>query len=111
MSSYFERCAADAPSKRGYHASGVTILRPSTSVTTSSVAVNSTARGFRSPTSSSKVLIPRARQQIAILSQMADDIADFVRREPGIDGHRNIVKPKLGLLLTRSDVNMRGFIV
>jgi hypothetical protein len=41
---------------------------------------------------------------------MTEDIADFVRREPGIGRHRKIVKPKLGLLLTRSDVNMRGFI-
>lgn len=31
--------------KRGYHASGVAILRPSKSVTTSSLAVNSTMRG------------------------------------------------------------------
>jgi hypothetical protein len=56
------------------------------------------------------VLIPRARQQIAILSQVADDIADFVRRKPGIESHREIVKPKLGFLPTRSDVNMSGFI-
>jgi hypothetical protein len=40
---------------------------------------------------------------------VADDIADFVRREPGIDGHREIVKPNFGFLLTRSDVNMGGF--
>jgi hypothetical protein len=39
-----------------------------------------------------------------------DDIADFVRREPGIDGHREIVKPDFGFLLTRSDVNMSRFI-
>jgi hypothetical protein len=56
------------------------------------------------------VLIPRARQQIAILSQVADDIADFVGREPCIDRHREIVKPKLGFFPTRPDVNMRGFI-
>jgi hypothetical protein len=41
---------------------------------------------------------------------MADDIADFVRRKPGIDRHREIVKPKLGFLPSRSDVNMSRFI-
>jgi hypothetical protein len=41
---------------------------------------------------------------------VADDIADFVGREPGIDSHREIVKPDFGFLFTRSDVNMRGFI-
>jgi hypothetical protein len=41
---------------------------------------------------------------------VADDIADFVRREPGIDGHREIVKPNFSFLFTRSDVNVRGFI-
>jgi hypothetical protein len=41
---------------------------------------------------------------------VADDIADFMGREPGIDGHREIVKPKLGFPPTRSDVNMRRFI-
>jgi len=41
---------------------------------------------------------------------MADDIADFVSRKPGIESYREIVKPKLGFLPACSDVNMRGFI-
>jgi len=41
---------------------------------------------------------------------MADDIANFMGPEPGIDRHREIVKPNFGFLLTRSDVNMRRFI-
>jgi hypothetical protein len=41
---------------------------------------------------------------------MADDIADFVGRKPGIESYREIVKPNFGFLLTRSDVNMRRFI-
>jgi hypothetical protein len=41
---------------------------------------------------------------------MADDIADFVGRKPGIESHREIVKPELGFLPTRSDVNMSRFI-
>jgi hypothetical protein len=56
------------------------------------------------------MLIPRARQQIAILSEVADDIADFVRREPGINGHREIVNPNFSFLFTRPDVDVRGFI-
>src|SRR5436190_12560684 len=58
MISKFARSFAEARCSRGYQSSGVAILRPSTSVTTSSVAVNSTARGRKSPTSISKVLIP-----------------------------------------------------
>jgi hypothetical protein len=41
---------------------------------------------------------------------VADDIADFVGREPGIDSHREIVKPKLGFVPTSLDVNMSGFV-
>ena len=80
------------------------------SVTTSSLAVNSTARGFRSPTSSSKVLIPSAQQKITILPQMANDIADFMGREPGVDRNRHIVKPEFGFVACCSrNVNVRGF--
>jgi hypothetical protein len=65
MISKFARSFADALCKRGYHSSGVTILRPSASVTTSSVAVNSTERGRRSPTSISKVLtLPIVRPDV-----------------------------------------------
>ena len=41
---------------------------------------------------------------------MADDIADFMGRKPGVHSHREIVKPKLGFLVAGFDVNMRGFI-
>jgi hypothetical protein len=43
--------------------------------------VNSTARGFRSPTSSSKMVIPSFLQHQTILSQMASNIARFHARE------------------------------
>jgi hypothetical protein len=43
MISRFARSLAEAPLSRGYQSRGVAILRPSASVTTSSVAVNSTA--------------------------------------------------------------------
>ena len=40
---------------------------------------------------------------------MADDIADFVGRKPGIESHGEVMKPELGFLPARPDMNMRGF--
>src|SRR5712691_4165495 len=57
MRSKRPRTAALASHSRGYHASGVAILRPSASVTTSSSAVKATETGLISPTSISKVLM------------------------------------------------------
>src|SRR4029079_8736316 len=47
MISKFARCLAEAALSRGYHSSGVAILRPSARVTTSAAFVNSTVRAFR----------------------------------------------------------------
>jgi hypothetical protein len=41
---------------------------------------------------------------------MTNDIADFMRREPGVDRIRHIVKPKLCLLLIRSHMDVRRLI-
>jgi hypothetical protein len=57
-------------------------LRPSASVITSSLAVNSTELGRRSPTSISKVLMPRRQQRLTVCSQMPDNITGLVRRNP-----------------------------
>src|ERR1043165_7505322 len=100
------RSLAEARGSRGYQSSGVAILRPSCNVTTSSVAVNSTERARRSPTSISKVLIPGARQCVAILLQMTDDIANFMGREHSVDGHTQVMKPKFGLLVSAADMDM-----
>src|ERR1700716_2738143 len=94
MISKFARSFAEARWRRGYQSSGVAILRPSTNVTTSSVAVNSTARARRSPTSISKVVIPGRQKVVAICSYVADDISEFVRGKPHIHGHGQIVKPE-----------------
>src|ERR1700680_4698175 len=66
------RAAALASRCRGYHTSGVAILRPSASVTTSSSAVKATETGLISPTSISKVLMPFAFEESALGSQVAD---------------------------------------
>jgi hypothetical protein len=55
------------------------------------------------------VLIPGAQQDFAILPQVLDDIADFMGRKPGIDGYRQIVKPKLRFLVRCPHVNMGRF--
>jgi hypothetical protein len=65
--------------ERGYQSSGVAMRRPSTNVTTSSVAVKATEDGRRLPTSISKVLIPRFHELAAMDPQVADNIARLVR--------------------------------
>src|ERR1700674_1231209 len=90
------RAAALASRSRGYHASGVAILRPSASVTTSSSAVKATETGLISPTSISRVLMPFTFEDIALRSQMADNTPDFMGRKSRIDRNREIVQPELG---------------
>src|SRR6202158_6495908 len=101
------RTAALASRSRGYHASGVAILRPSASVTTSSSAVKATETGLISPTSISKVLMPFAFEDIALRSQVADNSADFVSGKSRIDRNREVVKPELGFEIPGTDMNMR----
>ena len=40
--------------------------------------------------------------------QMADDIAYFMRRKPGIHRNGHIVQPELGFHVAAADVDMRG---
>src|SRR5882757_1299725 len=107
MRSKCSRTAALASRSRGYHASGVAILRPSASVTTSSSAVKATETGLISPTSISKVLIPFAFEDIALRSQVADNSANFMGGKSRIDRDREVVQPELGFEISRSDVDMR----
>src|SRR6266853_4787338 len=107
ISSKRPRTAALASLSRGYHTSGVAILRPSASVTTSSSAVKATETGLISPTSISKVLMPFAFEKIALRSQVPDNSADFVGGKSRIDRDREVVEPELGFEISRSDVDMR----
>jgi hypothetical protein len=45
------------------------------------------------------VLIPSLQQLIAILPQMADNIADLVRREAGIDRKREVMEPEFAFFI------------
>src|SRR5450631_4895796 len=90
------RAAALASRSRGYQASGVAILRPSASVTTSSSAVKVTEAGLISPTSISKVLMPFAFEEIALRSQVSDNSADFMRGKSRIVRDRKVVEPEFG---------------
>src|SRR5262245_32036108 len=108
ISSKFERCVADAPLSLGYQSSGVAILRPSASVTTNSVAVNSTARGCKSPTSISKVLMPIRQQLVPVQPQMTQNITEFVRRESDVHSDAEVVEPEFGFPLARADMNVGG---
>src|SRR5450759_3849614 len=99
--------AAPASRSRGYHASGVAILRPSASVTTSSSAVKATETGRISPTSISKVLIPFAFEDIALRFQVADNSANFMGGKSRIDRDREVVQPELGFEISGPNVDMR----
>src|SRR5215475_12437351 len=108
MSSKFARSVAEARISRGYHSSGVTILRPSTRVTASSLGVNSTARGRRSPTSISKVLMPGSQQLIPMELEVTNNISKYVGRKAGIDGDPQIVKPDFHFPIASTNVDMSG---
>src|SRR6266487_4387197 len=84
--------------------------RPSASVTTNSVGVNSTAEALRSPTSISKVLIPDAHELITVSLEVSDNIAKFMGRIPGIQRNRKVVQPDFGFSVARTNVDMRGLI-
>src|ERR1700730_11349756 len=107
MISKLARCSGLALLSRGYQSSGVAMRRPSASGTNRSVRVKATAEARRSPTSISKVLIPGARQLIAMALQVADNIAMFVRRIPGVYGNRKVMQPDFGFLVARAYVDMR----
>jgi len=99
--------AALASRSRGYHWSGVAILRPSASVTISSSAVKATATGLISPTSISKVLMPFAFEEVALRSQMADNSADFMGRKSRVNGDRKVMQPEFGFEIALPNMNMR----
>src|ERR1700682_4164582 len=99
--------ASFASRSRGYHASGVAILRPSASVTTSSSAVKATETGLISPTSISKVLMPLAFEETALRSQVADNSADFMGGKSRIDRDREVMQPEPGFEVAGANVDMR----
>src|ERR1700675_1732686 len=107
INSKHPRAATLASRSRGYQASGVAILRPSASVTTSSSAVKATETGRISPTSISKVLMPFAFEQIALRSQVTDHSADFMGRKSRIDRDREVMQPELGFEIPGPDMDMR----
>jgi hypothetical protein len=52
--------------------------------------------------------MPGRLQRVAMESQVSKDITEFVRGKSRIGGNRKIMKPKFGLLVARTNVNMRG---
>src|ERR1700712_3394710 len=107
ISSKRPRAAALASRSLGYHDSGVAILRPSASVTTSSSVVKATETGLISPTSISKVLMPFAFEEITFRSQVTDDSADFMSGKSRIHRDRQVMQPEFGFEISGPDVDMR----
>jgi len=54
--------------------------------------------------------MPSIQQRCAIQLQMANNIANFVHRKPGIDGDTEIMEPEFGLFVAGPNVDMRGLI-
>jgi hypothetical protein len=54
--------------------------------------------------------MPSSQQNIPILSKMANNIADFVGRKPGVDRDDHVVEPKLGFFIAAADVDVSRFI-
>jgi hypothetical protein len=82
-------------------------LRPSASVTIKSAVVNSTDVAYKSPTSISKVVMPGFQNVVPMCFQVADDTAEFVRRETEVDRNGHVAQPNFGLTVARTDMKMR----
>src|SRR5215831_16502993 len=89
------RSAGDPCTRRGYHASGTTRLRPSakSTVNLSSVTVTCTATGS---VSSTKVVMPRLKESCLVLHNKPHDTADLVSSKATIDHEYHRLQPELG---------------
>ena len=102
------RSAGDPCTRRGYHASGTTRLRPSarSTVNLSSVTVTCTATGS---VSSTKVVMPRLKKSCLVLHHKSRDPADLVCAKATIGHERHRLQPKLGHGPLTLYVNVRRF--
>src|SRR4029450_13476683 len=87
--------AGDPGTRRGYHASGTTRLRPSakSTVNLSSVTVTCTATGS---VSSTKVVMPRLKERCLVLHHKSRAPADLVGAKTTIGHERHRLQPELG---------------
>jgi len=89
------RSAGDPYTRRGYHASGTTRLRPSarSTVSLSSVTVTCTATGA---VSSTKVVMPRLKESCLVLHNQSRDPAHLMCAKATIGHERYRLQPAFG---------------
>jgi hypothetical protein len=54
--------------------------------------------------------MPFALKKIAVRPEMPDYSANFMRWKSSVDGHIEVVKPKLGFMIARAHMNMRRLV-
>src|SRR5713101_6415935 len=102
------RSAGDPCTRRGYHASGTTRLRPSarSTVSLSCVTVTCTATGS---VSSTKVVMPRLKESCLVLHNKPRDPADLVCSKATIDHECHRLQPELGHVPLTLHMDVRRF--
>jgi len=109
MSRQFFLCAGDADRRRGDHASGTEMIRPSDNVTwsASSVQFTSTASGS---TVTTEMLIPLVYNLIPPFFNDLPYLVQLRGVHPARFGEGDWSQPELGIFLRGLDVNVRRFI-
>jgi hypothetical protein len=102
------RSAGDPCTRRGYHASGTTRLRPSarSTVNLSSVTFTCTATGS---VSSTKVVMPRIKESCLVLHNKSRDTANLVCSKAAIGHKRHRLQPELGHVPITLHMDVRRF--
>src|SRR6186713_2039835 len=110
ISCHLPRSFALAWSKRGYHAKGTEILRPSVSSTVkvSSVTATAVARGV--VVSVTEVVIPGLQQLPPVLIDEAGDVAKLCPPKTAAAGEPYWIEPELGDARIPLDMNVRGLV-
>lgn len=106
MSRHRVRCADDAADKRGNHATGTEISRPSASATRrqSRVHRTSTARGS---SLSGKVLVPPFLEVRPVRFDDAEDLRDLMTVESFRPGYEDRLESDLRVVVVSLDVYVR----
>src|SRR5450759_2667764 len=105
----WRRWSEVAFSRRGYHASGTVMVRPSTSRTLSSSSEHSTDE-TRSSVILAEMAIPRLQQFFSMLFHETVQFAQFPGTESDVSRQRNRIEPKLSRKRLTVNVDVGWFV-
>lgn len=103
------RCAGVACRRRGYHAKGTMIVRPSNRSTLSESSVTRTSF-TRSPALGSEVFMPGLQKHLLMLNYQRLDPTEFLGTRTKIVRQGNRVEPKLHRVIIPVYMDMRGLV-